>query len=177
MGDEPTPTPDPTDGPDARNEPTLTPDEPDDIDAMRKALKKANEEAKNHRLKLKELEPLAAKAAELEEAQKSETEKLTERLSASEKRAVEAELRAARLEVAAAKGLNPQQAKYLTGTTPEELEQAAEELIELFTAGDPAPSLPGKPKPRLRGGSQPSSEPEMTPEEMARAVQERQGLI
>lgn len=44
-------------------------------------LRKKNSEAANLRKRLKELEPLAQKAKEFEDAQKSETERLTERLA------------------------------------------------------------------------------------------------
>ena len=146
--------------PESASETETAADDPgDDIEKMRSALHKANEEAKKHRLKAKELEPLAAKAKELEDAQKTEQERLTEKLTASEKRAVEAELKAARLEVAADKGLPQSSVKFLTGTTVEELAQSADELLELLTPEDDGKGrLPGKPQPRLRGGGNPTEE-------------------
>src|SRR5688572_3310352 len=69
----------------------------------------------------------------------------------------DAELRAARLEVAAAKGLTPAQAARLQGSTREELDADADQLKELFptqttssTPGTPAPD----PSQGARGGSQ-----------------------
>lgn len=53
-------------------------------------IKKVNSEAENLRLRVKELEPLAKKAKELEDAQKSEQERLTEQLTAAEERAAKA---------------------------------------------------------------------------------------
>jgi membrane protein involved in colicin uptake len=53
-------------------------------------IKKANSEAKSLRERLKEIEPLAKKAKELEDAQKSEQERLTEQLTAAEQRAAKA---------------------------------------------------------------------------------------
>ncbi|WP_406325175.1 hypothetical protein [Streptomyces niveus] len=53
-------------------------------------IKKANSEAENLRKRLKELQPLAAKAKQLEDAQKSEQERLTEQLTAAEERAAKA---------------------------------------------------------------------------------------
>lgn len=62
---------------------------------------KANQEAANLRKRLKDLEPLAAKAQELEDAQKTEAERLQSRLDEREKeigalrvRAVKSEVRA-----------------------------------------------------------------------------------
>ena len=43
-----------------------------------KELEKARKEAANYRTKLREVEPLAAKARELEESQKTETQRLIE---------------------------------------------------------------------------------------------------
>jgi len=109
-----------------------TADEPFDEKRAREKIAKANSEAANLRRRLKELEPLAEKYRELQEAGKTEVEKLTERLSATERRAQEAELRALRLEIGAKYGLTPAQAKRLIGSTAEELEADAKELLESF---------------------------------------------
>ena len=68
----------------------------------------------------------ATKYAELEEANKTESQKTAERLAAAEKRAAELEVKALRSEVAAAKGVP---SALLTGSTQEELEAAADALI------------------------------------------------
>lgn len=119
-------------------------------------------------------------AAELEQLRaagdesKSELERLAERVAASERRAEEAELKALRADVAASKGLTPAQAKRLHGSTLEELEEDADELLAAFkpATGDEGdgdgddkdgdrPS--GRPQERLRGGSSNSdAEPEET---------------
>lgn len=117
----------------------------DDIKKMRAALKKANDEAAASRLKLKELE----------DRDKSESDKLSERISAAEKRAEESEAKALRLEVAASKGLTPAQARRLVGATQEELESDADELLSSFST--PEPKVPpvgdSKPQPKLQPGS------------------------
>ena len=66
----------------------------------------------------------------------------------------ELETASARRDVAAAKGLTEAQARFLTGSTREELEAAADELLEAFR---PAPSGPPKRRPTeaLRGGADP----------------------
>lgn len=68
----------------------------------------------------------AARLAELEDANKTEAEKVQARLDAAEKRAVELESKALRAEVAAAKGVP---VALLTGSTQDELEAAADALI------------------------------------------------
>jgi hypothetical protein len=70
-------------------------DKPEAFDRKRyeAELKKKNSEAANLRKRLKELEPLAAKARELEDANKSETERLTERLTAAEAKVADARTR------------------------------------------------------------------------------------
>ena len=138
---------------------TETDEEPFDERRARAKIQKANAEAANLRKRLKELEPLAAKYRELEEANKSETQKLTERLTAAEKRAQDAELNALRLEVAISKGLPPVLAKRLIGATKEELEADADELIASFGGGERKPPS-RRPVERLRGGGDPDEEPE-----------------
>lgn len=89
---------------------------------VKAALRKANKEAETLRLKLQEFE----------DRDKTEAQKLADRADAAEKRAAEVEGRALRLEVAAEKGLTPAQAKRLVGSTREELESDADELLTTF---------------------------------------------
>jgi len=85
----------------------------------------------------------ASKLQQFEDRDKTEAQKLTERAEAAERRAAEVEARAIRLEVAAEKGLTPAQAKRLVGSTREELEADADELLETFKpAGDETPVVP-----------------------------------
>lgn len=79
----------------------------------------------------------AAKLDEIEAANKTEAEKVAERLAAAEKRAQELEGKALRAEVAAAKGVP---AALLTGSTQEELEAAADALLEFRGEAKAAPS-------------------------------------
>lgn len=133
----------------------------DDLAAMKDALRKANKEAADSRAKLQELS----------DRDKSDAEKLADRVTAAEKRADEAEARALRIEVAIAKGLKPAQAKYVTGVTREEMETSADEVLRDFGGGAPAgegdggegkPGDPAKPNPtnrpkeNLQGGGDPS---------------------
>ena len=102
-------------------------------DALGEAGKKALEaERRNARAAAKERDALAAKLKEFEDRDKSETDKAAERAAAAEKRVAELEAHAARLEVAFENGLTPAQAKRLVGSTREELEADAKELLATF---------------------------------------------
>lgn len=153
--------------------------EPDDgvPPAVRAALRKANKEAETYRLKLKEIE----------DRDKSELEKERDAKTVAEKRAEEAEARALRLEVAAEKGLTLRQAKRLAGSTREELEADADELLEDLggasgsngngDSGGRKPP-PGKPKEKLRPGHVPDATDEPDADKVAELVfkQSRGGL-
>lgn len=88
-----------------------------------KALSRKNEN------EVKALRPSAQKLAEIEEANKTEIEKAQARAEAAEKRLQETELARLRSEIALTKGLTPSQAKRLVGTTADELEADADELL------------------------------------------------
>jgi hypothetical protein len=88
---------------------------------------------RREREKFGDYDDLKRKAGEYDktvEAQKSETQKLNDRAAAAEKTASEHQLRALRAEVALDKKLTPSQAKRLVGSTKEELEADAEDLLK-----------------------------------------------
>lgn len=141
---------------------------------------------KRERAKYSDYDDLKAKAAKLDEAEsksKDESQKLLDRIAAAEKKAADAEERvgkaeadALRLSVAATKGLTPAQAKRLAGSTREELETDADELLESFKSeggegdGNRRPP-PARPRENLKGGTDPTSEPvEMNPTKLAESV-------
>jgi len=68
----------------------------------------------------------AQRLAEIEDAKKSDEQKVTDRIAAAEKRAADLEVKATRAEVAAAKGVP---VEMLQGSTQEELEASADALI------------------------------------------------
>lgn len=109
----------------------------DDVKAMQAALKKANKEAETARLKLKERE----------DADKSESEKLTERTTQLEGDLTAAQKTALRYEIALDKGIPKTLAARLQGDTREEMEADAEELKTLAGVGD------GKKAPSFDGGT------------------------
>lgn len=110
----------------------------------------------------------AKKLKDAEDAAKTAEERAAARLAEVEKRIADTEARAMRAEVAAVKGLTPAQAKRLHGSTVEELEADADELLESFkpadTEGEPTPDTGekpgGKPKEALKGGASSDEQPE-----------------
>lgn len=108
-----------------------------------------------------DLAPFRQKVKELEDRDKSDSEKLTERLTAAEQRAVQAEREAMRLQVAYAKGLTPAQAKRLVGDTIDDLEADADEIIAAFTpVNDEQTPAPKRRPSELVPGAVPGAEPE-----------------
>lgn len=133
-----------------------TPEEPLDLDRAKEKIARANREAQQLRERLRALEPLAQKAQEYEEAQKTAEQRATEALSAAEKRAAEAEAKLIRAEVAAEKGLTAAQAKRLVGATREELLADADDyLASLPTA--PQQTSSRTPVEALRPGALPQA--------------------
>jgi hypothetical protein len=101
------------------------------------------QKAREQEKRAKDNATAATKLAEYEDRDKTEAQKLTERADAAEKLAASHEARALRLEVASEKGLTPAQVKRLVGSTREELEADADDLLENFkpSSGDAAPSV------------------------------------
>ena len=130
---EPTTTTTP-DAPEAQVEaPAALDAEPKTFDADYVA--KLRQEAAKYRTDAKANADAAKRLAEIEEAQKTETQKLADRLAAAEKKAQDAELKALRSDIAQAKGVP---AALLTGSTEDELNASADALIA-FRGGAPKP--------------------------------------
>lgn len=133
-------------------EPAPQPDRLPDDHPVVKALAKANEEAKQARLKVKEFE----------DRDKSEQELASEKLSDLEKNLTVAQADAIRFEIALEKGLSKNQARRLVGNNRDELEADADELIaDLGLDGDGAPPS-RRPKERLKPGA--SNQDDDTPD-------------
>ncbi|MGB8021854.1 MAG: hypothetical protein WCF04_11550 [Candidatus Nanopelagicales bacterium] len=95
----------------------------------------------------------AQRLAEIEESQKTEQQKLTDRAAEAERRAAEAEARWAKAEVAAAKGLPAGLALRLTGTTREELEADADILLQQIQSTKPPTKPPLPPADAVAGSN------------------------
>jgi hypothetical protein len=78
---------------------------------------------------------------QLEDSRKTDTERLVEGKKDAERRAEEAELKLIRFEVAAERQLDLKAASFLAGSTREEVEEKADELVRLLASqGKAAPS-------------------------------------
>jgi hypothetical protein len=101
---------------------------------LKSALAAARQEAASYRTKYQAAKPFEDKAKELEDAQKSDVEKLTAAQAASDKRASAAETELMQIKAARAAGLDLDMADRLRGSTKEEFEADAKKLAEKFPA-------------------------------------------
>ena len=90
------------------------------------------ERSKANHAKLQELEPLAAKAKELEDAAKTDLERLTEQLNASQARVDALEAEKARLGVIAKHGIPEEFQDLVQGRDAESLSASAEKVRALI---------------------------------------------
>ena len=95
----------------------------------------------------------AKRLAEIENAQKTEAQKATEALEEATQRAAAAESALLRYTVATEQGIPSQAVKFLTGSTREEIEASAKDVLELI--GDAGKPRSPKPDPNQgrSGGS------------------------
>jgi hypothetical protein len=119
-------------------------------------VKGLRKEAATHRNKASELE---SELNTLRDRDKSEGQRLTDRVAESERRAAAAETKALRFEIAAERGLNLVDAMMLAGQTREEIEAAADHWAERM-----ATSQPSKP-PGFDGGARQTPEETKPPEQ------------
>jgi transposase-like protein len=135
-----------------------------------------------------EVKAMAARIAEIEDAQKTEQERIAERLAAAEQRAAQAEIARARLLAAAAYDIPASLLDRMGGTTEDEINEAAEALSQEIEAEvarrvaampqPPAPQPEPEPEPvparvrpveSLRPGAMPASDEPPDPNEAFRA--------
>lgn len=155
----------------------LSPDFEGDFDADRakRAITKLRTESKSQKAAMAEMRDKAEKFDALSDANKSDSEKLTEKVTSSEQRATTAEARADRLEVAIEKGLTLNEAQRLVGGTKEEL--LADADVFLSDIGERKTTNGGAPPPRTRiktdlrptGGSQEEPD-ELDPAKLAKSI-------
>lgn len=150
-----------------------TTDEPsaepfDEARALAK-IKESNREAQALRKRLQDAE---ARLAKIDEDGKSELEKAIARAEAAEKSAADAEAKRLRLQVATDKGLPAGLAARLQGSTLEELEADAAELLESFPPATPSAAAPaGRPVEARPASADPTQGPvEMDPAKLAETV-------
>lgn len=128
-------------------------------DAGKRALEKERNARREAERRLREIEPLAEKARELEEGQKTQADKLAEKARTLEARAAAAELEVARYRVALRHGLTEGQARRLVGASEDELDADAQAYLEEVGATLPATETSGqvststRPRESLRPGA------------------------
>ena len=129
------------------------PAEPAQAAAETKAETDWKAEARKWEQRARDNKAAAEKLAEIDEASKSEAQKLAERAEKAEKALFETTAAALRNEIALTKGLTPSQAKRLVGSTREELEADADDLLtDLGTAASPRAPKPDPNQGRSGGG-------------------------
>lgn len=131
----------------------------------RDSITKANREAASYRTKVAELQPKADQFTRLEEASKTELQRLQEAQAATAREAEQAKAEAARWQAAATHGIGAEYFDLLGTGTAEELQARAEKLAGLVKAQQaavaaaaqpPAPGAPpSRPVEQLRPGATP----------------------
>lgn len=142
--------------------------------------KRLGDRLAREREKFADYAELKAKAAQLdaaEEAQKTELQKLTDKLAKAEGRANQLEGEMLRLKVAQAKGLTAEQAEFLAGDTEADLEARADKILALAgktpgPEGDPPATdpVPGNRQEQLGGGIDPTAQTPATSADIRAAV-------
>lgn len=116
-------------------------DDEDELPAkVRAKLEKANREAQNLRSKLKDLEPLAKRAKELEDAQKTETERLNDQLAAREVELQELRVERVRNQAGQNAKLDPDLWEFITAVDPDEALAQAKRLAARTAIPEPGPA-------------------------------------
>ncbi|MEU3350254.1 hypothetical protein [Streptomyces sp. NPDC037389] len=109
--------------------------------AARAEIERLAAELAGHAARVAELEPAAAELHQLQEAGKTEAQRLTERAEAAERLAEQTRADLVRAQVAHSRGLTERQAARLVGATREELEADADELLADITPSPAAHRL------------------------------------
>lgn len=164
QGEDGAPTPIPATSPEGHEQPPKGDD--DGLGEKGKAAIAAERQARREaERRAKEGDAAIARLKEIEDAQKSEQQKLTERAEKAEREAAEAQASLLRRDVAADKQLPPAMADRLRGTTREELEADADQLLQLLSKADPKPEpdagdqgKKGAPAPQGGGGQAPAKD-------------------
>jgi hypothetical protein len=141
---------------DPANPPVEEAKPPRTVEELEAELAKTRREAANYRTKLREVEPLAKKAQEADEAAKSETQKANERAQAAEQREKATLEGYARLELAVQYSIPPDDIDLIGSGTREEMDARAKRLSALNAAASKAAPPPtDRPVEGLRPGATP----------------------
>jgi hypothetical protein len=161
-GQEPAPTPPaaqpepPAEGQEPAQEPVEGAKGPEPKTFDEKYVRELRKQAADSRTRAVEAEE---KLKEIADREKSESERLTEQATTAKAEAEEAKAKLLRFEIAAERELDLRAAGFLTGTTREEIEARADELVALLAErAEPK-------KPTLDGGARKTPEKRGSPEQ------------
>lgn len=136
----------------------------DDLAKLRRQARHHESENRKLKARLAEAEKAEERLKAIEDEKKTEAQRAAEAREAAEREAAEAKLELARTRVALRKGLTEAQAKRLQGSTEEELEADADELLATFRPvgddDDEGDDPLRRPRERLRSGNRPDPAPE-----------------
>lgn len=142
-------------------------------DGLKKALDRERKARRDAEARAKALEPFEKQAKDLEQANKSELQKLTDALNDTAQKHSSAEMELLKYRTAAEKGVPLNLVRFLNGATAEEVAESATVLLkELGTK----PTVPGKPREqqRLSTGKPSDAEGSDDPRELIK-IARRQG--
>lgn len=141
-------------------EPTVEQNQNDLPQWARDAITKANKEAANYRTQVNELKPKAEQFTALEEASKTEAQRLAEAAEAAKRDAESARAEAIRYKAAATHGISADHFDLLGSGTEEEITARAEKLSSLLAAQvaatQAAPPPASRPVEQMRPGATPA---------------------
>lgn len=127
-------------------------------------------EARKWEKRAKDNSDAAARLQKLEDAQKTEQEKLTEQLEAERATARTNAVEAARYRAAMKHGLSDEDLEWL-GDDPDQIEDRAERLAARLAAATPEPpSTQRRPQEKLKPGTVPETEPDPSGDQLADAI-------
>jgi hypothetical protein len=129
---------------------------PRTLEEVEAELAKTRREAANYRTKLREVEPLAKKAQEAEEAKKDDIQRANERAQAAEQREKETLEGYTRLELAVQYHIEPEDIDLIGSGTREEMDSRAQRIAaKNAAASKAAPPPTDRPVEGLRPGATP----------------------
>lgn len=157
------PTPPPASGQPPASGDTPQKDDPPLGPEGERALERVKAELREAKAKVKEYEPLAQKAREQADAEKSEAQRAAEARAQAEARAAAAEVALMRYRVGAEKGVPHVLIDRLAGSTEDEMREDADRLMAVIgtAPGAPAPQPPPRGDAAAGGGAPGGGAPDM----------------
>lgn len=148
----------------------------EDVTGLKNALQSERDARKAAEKAAKEGRDAARQLQELEDAKKSETEKLTDKLTSAETERDQLAGENVRLRVAIEKGVPADLAARLQGSTREELEEDADTLLKLVTPAETQDVPAGTPRENLRPGATPRSSVPLNGDPLLQDIKSKLGI-